>query len=117
MNLVPRGHRRWVTQRRQPVEGLAEEEEEGVFGRGDGERGSRGGAGCAAATCCPLRIFNLFVNNQSCFLWKINDDTCPVPEFIDLRFRENRPKTLLFSHRKRAFWACFRENRVYNFRH
>jgi hypothetical protein len=33
------------------------------------------------------------------------------------RFRENKPKTLVFSHKKRVFWACFRENRVYNFRH
>jgi hypothetical protein len=41
----------------------------------------------------------------------------PVPEFIDPRFRENKPKTLVFSHRKRAYWACFRENYVYNFRH
>ncbi len=40
-----------------------------------------------------------------------------VPEFIDPRFRENKPKTLVFSHRKRAFWACFRENWVYNFGH
>ncbi len=40
-----------------------------------------------------------------------------VPEFIDPRFRENKPKTLLFSHRKRAFSACFRENCVYNFGH
>jgi hypothetical protein len=30
-------------------------------------------------------------------------------------FHENKPKTLVFSHRKRAFWACFRENRVYKF--
>jgi hypothetical protein len=41
----------------------------------------------------------------------------PVPEFIDLRFRENKPKALVFSHWKRAFWACFRENWVYNFGH
>ncbi len=41
----------------------------------------------------------------------------PVPEFIDPRFRENKPKTLVFSHRKLAFWACFRENCVYNFGH
>jgi hypothetical protein len=40
-----------------------------------------------------------------------------VPEFIDPRFRENKPKTLVFSHRKQAFWACFRENCVYNFGH
>ncbi len=40
-----------------------------------------------------------------------------VPEFIDPRFPENKPKTLVFSHTKRAFWVCFRENRVYNFRH
>jgi hypothetical protein len=33
------------------------------------------------------------------------------------RFRENKAKTLVFSHRKRAFWACFRENWVYNFGH
>ncbi len=39
----------------------------------------------------------------------------PVPEFIDPRFRENKPKTLVFSHKKRAFWACFREKWVYNF--
>ncbi len=32
-------------------------------------------------------------------------------------FRENKPKTLVFSHRKRAFWACFRENWVYKFGH
>jgi hypothetical protein len=30
-------------------------------------------------------------------------------------FHENKPKTLVFSHTKRAFWACFRENWVYNF--
>ncbi len=40
-----------------------------------------------------------------------------MPEFIDPRFRENKPKTLVFCHRKRAFWACFRENCVYNFGH
>ncbi len=38
-----------------------------------------------------------------------------MPEFIDLRFRENKPKALVFSLGKRAFWACFRENWVYNF--
>ncbi len=32
-------------------------------------------------------------------------------------FHENKPKTLVFSHTKRAFWACFRENWVYNFGH
>ncbi len=41
----------------------------------------------------------------------------PVPEFIDPCFRENKPKTLVFSHRKPAFWACFRKNCVYNFGH
>ncbi len=40
-----------------------------------------------------------------------------MPEFIDPRFRENKPKTLVCSHRKRAFWAWFRENWVYNFGH
>ncbi len=38
-----------------------------------------------------------------------------MPEFIDLRFRENKPKALVFSHRQRAFWACFHENWVYKF--
>ncbi len=32
-------------------------------------------------------------------------------------FRENKPKLLVFSHTKRAFWTCFRENWVYNFDH
>jgi hypothetical protein len=41
----------------------------------------------------------------------------PVPEFIDPRFRENKPKTFVFNHRKRVFWACFRENCVHNFGH
>jgi hypothetical protein len=41
----------------------------------------------------------------------------PMPEFIDPRFRENKSKMLVFSHRKRAFWACFRENCVHNFGH
>ncbi len=40
-----------------------------------------------------------------------------VPEFIDPHFRENKPKTLVFSHWEWAFWACFRENWVYNFGH
>jgi hypothetical protein len=50
------------------------------------------------------------------------DATCQspyssLPEFIDPRFRENKPKTLVFSHWKRAFWACFRKNCVFNFGH
>jgi hypothetical protein len=32
-------------------------------------------------------------------------------------FLENKPKTLVFSQTKRAFWASFRENWVYNFGH
>ncbi len=32
-------------------------------------------------------------------------------------FHENKPKTLVFSHTKRPFWACFHENWVYNFGH
>jgi hypothetical protein len=32
-------------------------------------------------------------------------------------FRENKPKTGVFSHRKRAFSAGFRENWVYKFGH
>ncbi len=31
--------------------------------------------------------------------------------------RENKAKTLVFSHWKRAFWACFRENGVYKVGH
>ncbi len=56
-------------------------------------------------TVHPLTHINRFINT-------------PVPEFIEPRFHENKPKTLVFSHRKRAFWAaCFRENCVYNFWH
>jgi hypothetical protein len=51
------------------------------------------------------------------YLYSMKYDIIPVPEFIDPRFRENKPKTLVFSHRKRAFWACFGENCVYNFGH
>jgi hypothetical protein len=41
-----------------------------------------------------------------------------VPEFIDPVFAKTiKPKTLVFSHRKRAFLACFRENWVNNFGH
>jgi hypothetical protein len=43
--------------------------------------------------------------------------THAVPEFIDPRFRENKTKPPVFSHWKRAFWACFRKNCVYNFGH
>ncbi len=32
-------------------------------------------------------------------------------------FRENKPKTIVFSNRKRAFWARFHENWVYEFGH
>jgi hypothetical protein len=32
-------------------------------------------------------------------------------------FPENKPKTLVFSHTKRALSPCFRENWVYNFGH
>ena len=31
----------------------------------------------------------------------------PVPEFIDPRFRENKPKTLVFNHRKQRFGLVF----------
>jgi hypothetical protein len=37
-----------------------------------------------------------------------------VSEFIDLVFRENKPKTLIFNE---VFWACFCENWVYKFGH
>ncbi len=32
-------------------------------------------------------------------------------------FRENKPKMLCSNDRKQGFWACFRENWVYKFRH
>jgi hypothetical protein len=32
-------------------------------------------------------------------------------------FRENKLNTLVFSHAKRAYWACFPENWVYKFGH
>ncbi len=51
------------------------------------------------------------------FLYYALGNTSPVPEFIDPCFCENKPKTLVFSHWKRAFWACFHENWVYNFGH
>ncbi len=38
-------------------------------------------------------------------------------EFIDPVFAKKKPNTLVFSHRKRAFWTCFRENWVYKFGH
>ncbi len=58
-------------------------------------------------------------NKHGGIIWTLDSTITPVAEFIDPRFRENRgsPKTLAFSHRKRAFWACFRENCVCNFGH
>jgi hypothetical protein len=45
------------------------------------------------------------------------DQAEPGARIYRPRFHENKPKTLVFSHSKRAFWACFRESRVYNFGH
>jgi hypothetical protein len=42
---------------------------------------------------------------------------CTCARIYRPSFHENKPKTLVFSHTKRAFWACFRENWVYNFGH
>ncbi len=50
--------------------------------------------------------------NEKYLISSVGPEISPVPEFIDPRFRENKSKTLEFSHRKRAFWACFRENCV-----
>jgi hypothetical protein len=36
---------------------------------------------------------------------------------LKTQFSRNKPKTLVFNDCKRAFWACFRENWVYKFRH
>ncbi len=57
------------------------------------------------------------VNRKEPELQFVISAPAPVPEFKDPRFRENKPKMLVFSHWKRAFWACFRENCVYNFGH
>ncbi len=40
-----------------------------------------------------------------------------VPELIDPVLRENKPRTLVFTHWKRAFWAFLRENWVCKFGH
>ncbi len=64
----------------------------------------------------PLLSVNVFYVLEFCICAR-EQKKILVPEFIDPRFRENKPKTLIFSHRKRAFWACFRENWVYNFGH
>jgi hypothetical protein len=69
-------------------------------------------------TVLPLQFASIFLCvADELFQVSGSVSSCPVPEFIDPRFRENKPKTLVFSHRKRAFWACFRENCVYNFGH
>jgi hypothetical protein len=34
-------------------------------------------------------------------------EASPVPEFIDPRFRENKPKTLVFSHLKTSVLGLF----------
>ena len=62
---------------------------------------------CVRHGCNPLERF----------FQRVGTSEWAVPEFIDPGFRENKPKTLVFSHWKRAVWACFHENWVYNFGH
>jgi hypothetical protein len=61
---------------------------------------------------------------QHSFICLPSDSTVPKDAGIESSaqiyrpsFPENKPKTLVFSHTKRAFSACFRENWVYNFGH
>jgi hypothetical protein len=54
------------------------------------------------------------------YLLALTARTVNILDYIRARiyrpsFHENKPKTLVFSHTKRAFWACFRENWIYNF--
>ncbi len=89
-----------------------------------------GGGGDMYCTLCTERIRRVYTTASLVFTIQVvtkikscgklqyyTTDATTVPEFIDQRFHENKPKTLVFSHWKRAFWACFRENWVYNFGH
>jgi hypothetical protein len=49
------------------------------------------------------------------YVYIVFSDTESSARIYGPSFRENKPKTLVFSHRKRAFWADFRENWVYKF--
>jgi hypothetical protein len=47
----------------------------------------------------PYELFVMQVTlNTESYGHGIEHKTSPVPEFIDPRFRENKPKTLVFSH-------------------
>ncbi len=48
---------------------------------------------------------------------KLEAATHPSARNYSPCFRENQPKRSFSIKRKRAFWACFRENWVYKFGH
>ncbi len=80
---------------------------------------------CAAWTCTvPEFIDPVFVKTSSKRSFSVIENkriglafTKTSARIYRPSFRENEPKTLVFSHTKRAFSACFRENWVYNFGH
>jgi hypothetical protein len=72
---------------------------------------------CHSVNCLSVTPLYTSYPNPLIDLKKNNNISRSVLEFIDPRLRENKPKTLLFSHGKRAFWACICENWVYNFGH
>jgi hypothetical protein len=59
-----------------------------------------------------IRILLLITVMGICHHWSVNP---PGARIYRPSFHEKKPQTLVFSHTKRAFWACFRENWVYNF--
>jgi hypothetical protein len=62
--------------------------------------------------------FKIYIYGIMNFVYAIYCTLCILPARIYRpSFHENKPNTLVFSHTKRAFWACFRENWVYNFGH
>ncbi len=72
------------------------------------------GGGIMGLELQMIRLFYIFVQREElvriecwplspCQGWNKASSHSTVPEFIYPRFRENKPKTLVFSHRKRAF--------------
>ncbi len=84
---------------------------------------------------CPKKVVFIFCRNfagdffrrQRIFadfkteFWKVSSSHAyiPISSARNYRpcFRENQPKRSFSIKWKRAFWACFRENRVYKFGH
>ncbi len=92
------------------------------------------GGGPIQMTALTLWYFILSLYGLALPEWNILNDSgrkcLLVPEFIDPVFAKTSPKrngigplfakqakTLVFNYWKWAFWACFRENWVYKFRH